>query len=134
MLGALLPLAAAALLLGASGLAATDGRDAWLVGRLAAREQANRTDHWLIVHLAAQRAQVARRSASDSRLDPWLVGRLAADDAGAPASPTPLVISASDGFDWRDAGIGSAVTFGVFSLGAAATAITRRARGRPARV
>jgi hypothetical protein len=43
-----------------------------------------------------------------------------------PASPTTVVASSSDRFDWNDAGIGGAFVFGAVLLGAASLVTIRR--------
>ena len=43
-----------------------------------------------------------------------------------PASPTTVVASSSDRFDWNDAGIGAAFVFGAVLLGAASLVTIRR--------
>jgi hypothetical protein len=46
-----------------------------------------------------------------------------------PTSPTTVVASSSDRFDWNDAGIGAAFVFGAVLLGAASLVTIRRHHG-----
>ena len=68
----------------------------------------------------------SRPGASVSKLGPldaWAIGAISANQ------PVPTVVTStrtSDGFNWSDAGIGSAVTFGVVLFLLAAVGFSRR--------
>jgi len=100
--------------------------------------------HGLVVHSPAQaaayqlkvdamRGQALNQSAASyststtvsklGPLDAWAIGAISAHE------PVPTVVTStrtSDGFNWSDAGIGSAVTFGVVLFLLAAVGFSRR--------
>jgi hypothetical protein len=99
----------------------------------------------------ALRGQALNKTWADSRpdaLDAWAIGAISANSAIQPgptaagtaianarhdALPVPTVvtsISTSDSFNWSDAGIGSAVTFGVVLFLLTAVGLGRKYRGR----
>jgi hypothetical protein len=95
----------------------------------------------------AMRGRALNQTWADSRLGPldaWAIGAISAHNASLPgptaagtaianarhdALPVPTVVTStrtSDGFNWSDAGIGSAVTFGVVLFLLTAVGFSRR--------
>lgn len=77
--------------------------------------------HGVVVQSPAQAAATA------SQLDAWAIGAISAH------RPAPTVVTytrTSDGFNWSDAGIGAAVTFGVVLFLLTAVGLGRKYRGR----
>jgi hypothetical protein len=99
----------------------------------------------------AMRGQALNKTWADSTLGPldaWAIGAISANSANQPgptaagtaianarhdALPVPTVVTStrtSDGFNWSDAGIGSAVTFGAVLFLLTAVGFGRKHRGR----
>jgi hypothetical protein len=80
----------------------------------------------------ALRGQALNKTWADSRLGPldaWAIGAISAHTPVPTVTKVVTATRTSDGFNWSDAGIGAAVTFGVV-LFLAAVLAGRKFRGR----
>lgn len=81
----------------------------------------------------AMRGQALNKTWADSRLGPldaWAIGAISAHTPVPTVTKVVTGTRTSDGFNWSDAGIGAAVTFGVVLFLLAAVLAGRKFRGR----